>query len=121
MSCLRTLLKAAQERLDSRSGRLLLVLSCVLVFSFAFHAKVAIYHHPGHIDGSTASKMWPAGGQLESGLAGTELTVLWLCAFLFMLMTLPAQRRLAVRRSAVPLPRTQQFYSKRFQRPPPQY
>jgi hypothetical protein len=114
-------LRAARERLDSPLGRFLLVLSCVLVFSFAFHAKVAIYHYPGHIDGSTASKMWPAGGQLESGVAGADLIVLWLCAFLFMLMTLPERRRLAFKRNPCLLPTRREFRRKTFQRPPPQY
>lgn len=114
-------MKAARERLDSPAGRILLVLSCVLVFSFAFHAKVAIYYHPGQIDGSTASKMWPAGGKLECGLLGPELMTFCLFACLLFVLYPPAQQRLAaMRRSPILLPRDE-FRLKRFQRPPPQY
>jgi hypothetical protein len=121
MTFLRTILRAARERLDSPAGRILLVLSCVLVFSFAFHAKVAIYHNPGHPDGSTASKMWPAGGKLESGVLGPELMVVGLLAVLLLVLCAPAQQRLAaMRRSPILLPRDG-FRSERFQRPPPQY
>jgi hypothetical protein len=121
MTFLRTILRAARERLDSPAGRILLVLSCVLVFSFAFHAKVAIYHHPGHLDNSTSSKMWPAGGKLESGLLGPELMVFCLFACLLFVLCPPAQQRLAaIRRSPILLPRDE-FRSKRFQRPPPRY
>ena len=120
MNFLRTLLKAARERLDSPLWRFLLVLSCVLVFAFAFHAKVAIYH-PGHIDGSTASKMWPAGGKLESGQAGPELMVFYLFALFLFVLCVPTQRRLAAMRRSIALPVSRQFYSQRFQRPPPQY
>jgi len=120
MAYLRTLLNAARERLDSPMGRFLLLLSCVLVFSFAFHAKVAIYHHPGHVDGSTASKMWPTSGKIESAVSGAELTVFWLFAFLLLVVCAPTQRRYAImRRSPVRLA-NQESHSGRFQRPPPQ-
>jgi len=121
MANLRTILKAARERLDSPAGRILLVLSCVLVFSFAFHAKVAVYHDPGHLDGSTASKMWPASGKLESGVLAPGLAAFWLLALLVLLLCLPAQRRLAIVRRPPIFVARQAYFAKRFQRPPPQY
>lgn len=113
-------MNAARERLGSPAGRILLVLACVLVFSFAFHAKVAIYHHPGRVDGSTASKMWPASGKLESSQVNPELMAFLLFAVLPFLLCVPAQERYAaMRRSPILLP-SQEFHSTRFQRPPPQ-
>ena len=38
--------------------RLLLLACCALVFLFALHAKVSVYHPGGHLSSATASKLW---------------------------------------------------------------
>jgi hypothetical protein len=119
MTLLRTLLKAARERLDSPLGRFLLVLSCVLVFSFAFHAKVAIYHQPGHIDGSTASKMWLSGGKLEPETAGPGLMLFWFSTLLLLLLPPLADHYFVRTHAPERVPLSAEFHGSRFQRPPP--
>ena len=119
MARLRTLLRAAREHLDSPFGRFLLLLSCVLVFLFAFHAKTAIYHNAGHIDGSTSSKLWLSGSKLESDFSAPTNLILWIFAFLLLLLVPNRKRRVRdLRHAAIPVPRHQVFL-KRFFRPPP--
>jgi len=119
MHFVRTLLKAARERLDSPLGRFLLVVSCVLVFTFAFHAKVAVYHHSGHPDTSTASKMWLTAdrGQLPTQIS--EFSVLLFLLWFSLLVQCQAVRHQQEHRSRpVPSPLTQ-LNLRRFFRPPP--
>lgn len=80
-------MKVARERLHSPTWRLLLVLSCVLVFSFAFHAKIAAYYHPGHVDTSTSSKLWMNGDKAEPGTPLSDGTVLWFVAWVALLVS----------------------------------
>lgn len=86
MKLLRTLLKAAREHLDSPTWRFALVLSCVLVFGFAFHAKVAAYYHPGHVDSSTSSKLWLNGDQAELGTPLSDSVAWWFVAWVALLV-----------------------------------
>lgn len=119
MARLRILLRAARKHLDSPGGRFLLLLSCALVFLFAFHAKTAIYNNPSHIDGSTASKMWLTGTKLECDISASDAFAVWIFA-LFLLVVVPSMERRFenLRLAPVAVPRNQ-VYLERFFRPPP--
>jgi hypothetical protein len=115
----RALLRAARKHLDSPYGRLLLLLSCVLVFYFALHAKTAVYHNPSHIDGSTSSKLWLNGGKLESDVAVIDALLVWALPWLLVLPRVSGRRFFPVLRCApVPVP-SNKLYLARFLRPPP--
>lgn len=119
MSRLRTLLRRASKHLDSPYWRFLLLLSCALVFLFAFHAKIAVYHNPGHIDGSTSSKLWLNGSKLDSDVSAPPMLAFWILASLLLWLAPIVERRFEVlRRSAVPV-RSNRIFLERFFRPPP--
>lgn len=61
--------------------RLLLLVACVLVFSFALHAKVAVYGQ-SQPQPSTASKLWANGVKVETLATSPTSLVLWLAVFL---------------------------------------
>jgi hypothetical protein len=119
MAWLRTLVRAAREHLDSPYGRFLLLLSCALVFLFAFHAKTAVYRNPSHIDGSTSSKLWLSGSKPDSDISAPADLAFWTLALLLLLLA-PAMERhgQSLRRSPVPV-RRNRTYLERFFRPPP--
>ena len=111
-------MRAARKHLDSPYWRFLLLLSCALVFSFAFHAKVAVYHNPTHIDASTSSKLWLNGGRMESASLAPGPLLLPFAFLLFLFQpTLP--RRLPVLRPAPVSSRRKQHSLYWFLRPPP--
>jgi hypothetical protein len=119
MACLRTLVRAARKHLDSPYWRFLLLLSCALVFLFAFHAKTAVYNNAGHLDGSTSSKLWLNGSKLDSDMSAPTTVAFWLLALLFVALSPGVERRFeTLRRSPVPVPSNRAFL-KRFFRPPP--
>ncbi len=121
MKTLRTLLKAAREHLDSPTWRFLLVFSCVLVFSFAFHAKIAAYYPPGHLDTSTSSKLWVNGDQAELGTPLSDSVALWFVAWVALLVgssSLLFRRYQERLRRPVPSP-LNLFNVHRHLRPPP--
>lgn len=115
----RTLLQAARKHLDSPYGRLLLLLSCILLFYFAFHAKTAVYHNPSHLDGSTSSKLWLNGGKLESDVAVFDSLVLWALALLLLLPSISSKQAYPLLRVAPVTVRSKKQYLARFLRPPP--
>jgi hypothetical protein len=119
MKFLRTLLKAARKRLDSPTWRFLLVLSCVLVFSFAFHAKIAAYYHPGHLDTSTSSKLWLNGGEVQPRTPLSDGAALWFITWVALLVGSSSFYRYQEhRRQPVPWP-LNQLDLRRYLRPPP--
>lgn len=114
-------MRAARKHLDSPSGRLLLLLSCVLVFFFAFHAKTAVYQNPSHLDGSTSSKLWLNGGKIESDVSVLDALILWTIALLTFLLR---PSRVAIVRKVHPAPvpaQSRKHYLARFLRPPPRF
>jgi hypothetical protein len=119
MGWLRTLVRAARKHLDSPYWRFLLLLSCVLVFLFAFHAKTALYQNPAHIDGSTSSKLWLNGSELDSDMSAPIGLPFWIFAFLLLVAAPSLERPFeTLRRTLVPIAGNRIFL-KRFFRPPP--
>jgi len=120
MERLRTLLKAAREHLDSPTWRILLVFSCVLVFSFAFHAKIAAYYHPAQLDSSTSSKLWLTGDKAETRTPLSDSTALWFVAWVVVLPVAPSlfHRYQERRRRPVPSP-VNLLDLRHYLRPPP--
>jgi hypothetical protein len=117
MERLRTFLRVARNRLDSPRWRLLLLASCVLVFSFAFHAKVSVYQHPTHVDGSTSSKLWLNGEKPQA--ISSSLPAIWLFAFLASLVFRQVQTAYeSAYRAPAPV-YVGRLYLQRFLRPPP--
>lgn len=97
--------------------RLLLVVACVLVFSFALHAKVAVYEHSGP-QASTSSKMWSNGARFESPVLTLAALLPWLAFLLPYILLFEASRRYHLAPVKVlRLPR--QRCAHQFRRPPP--
>lgn len=112
-------MNAARERLDSPTWRLLLVLSCVLVFSFAFHAKIAAYYHPGHLDTSTSSKLWLNADKAQPRTPMSDGVALWFIAWCALLACASSLYRYQEhRRRPVPSP-LNQLNLRHYLRPPP--
>jgi len=112
-------LTSPDKPLNSLFWRLLLLLACVLVFSFALHAKVAVY---GHIQPqpSTSSKMWMNGTRFEVPDLTSSAVLLWLAVLSIPLF----YRKSAGRFEAAPValarePSRREQYLRRFLRPPP--
>jgi TRAP-type C4-dicarboxylate transport system permease small subunit len=111
-------LTAPDKPLSPLCWRFLLVVACVLVFAFALHAKVAVYHQSPQPQTATSAKLWlngeKAGLPLPSGLP-----VLWFAAMAVILLCRQGQSRYeAVSRTLVPA-QASQHYLHRFLRPPP--
>ena len=99
--------------------RLLLVSACVLVFSFALHAKVAVYGHTTQPTPSTASKLWLSTSRVDSPPLCFDLFPFWVVALLGCLFSWQASGRYhELREAAVPELRGQRYF-RRFLRPPP--
>ena len=99
--------------------RILLLLACVLVFSFALHAKTAVYDHAAHPQPSTSSKLWLTVLKSELPSATSLTSLLWLGAFLISFISWHFEQRYpAVCETSVRELRQQQ-YLHRFLRPPP--
>jgi hypothetical protein len=96
---------------------MLLVVACVLVFSFALHAKVAVYQH-SQPQASTASKMWTSGAKFEAPALTANLPVLWLLAVVAAMHLSKASWNLSLAPTKAREIRRQQ-YLHRFLRPPP--
>jgi hypothetical protein len=99
--------------------RILMVLACVLVFSFALHAKVAVYSGASHPQPSTSSKLWLNGEKLQPLTAVPTVTLAWLATFLISLLCWQNIR--SCKEAPAPDVREQgrQQYLSRFLRPPP--
>jgi hypothetical protein len=107
------------RRLSTGVWRILLLLACVLVFSFALHAKVAVYDHGTQPQPSTSSKLWLSGLKTESPASSSVFSLFWFAAFLICLISWQAARRYyAVCETVAPELRRQR-HLRRFLRPPP--
>ena len=113
-------LTAPDRPLSPVLWRTLLLLACILVFSFALHAKLAVY---GHVQPqpSTSSKLWQSSDwKVELPVAIPLASLFWIASLilstLFCLRV--SQRYHEVCEIAVPELRRQQFLH-RFLRPPP--
>jgi hypothetical protein len=99
--------------------RILLLLACVLVFSFALHAKTAVYDHSSQPQPSTSSKLWLTAFKTELPSASSLFFLFWFSASLICLISWQREQRYhAVCGTAARELRRQQ-YLHRFLRPPP--
>jgi hypothetical protein len=99
--------------------RLLLLTACVLVFAFALHAKVAVYHQSTQPQTSTSAKLWVNLQKLASQPPSVRGSALWLAAFIVWLFSPRPELRLAVVDRTPAIVRARQLYLHRFLRPPP--
>lgn len=98
--------------------RLLLMLACGLVFSFALHAKVAVYGH-SQPQASTASRLWVSGAKFESPTTAPSPVLFWLAAILICLLGWLNSHRLVVAPVAPTCEQRRRQYLHRCLRPPP--
>lgn len=99
--------------------RILLLLACVLVFSFALHAKVAIYDHGSQPQPSTSSKLWFTGLRSELPSTTSLASLFGLAAFLICLNAWQFEQRYYAICETVACELRRQQYLHRFLRPPP--
>ena len=103
----------------SAGWRLLLLACCGLVFLFALHAKVSIYHPGDHVNSANASKLWVNVQKSDPVAIPPSFTFLWFAAFLaYVLCQLCELRWDGGYRVPAPAQLTQ-LYLHRFLRPPP--
>jgi len=98
--------------------RILLLLACVLVFSFALHAKLAVYEH-AQPHPSTSSKLWNDTAKFQTTPLTPTTPLIWLAVFLSAVFCLKNSARCDAARISVAIERPQQQYLQRFLRPPP--
>jgi hypothetical protein len=99
--------------------RVLLVLACVLVFSFALHAKVAVYDHGSRPQPSTSSKLWLTGLRTDLPSTTSLISLFWLATFLTGLISWWSEQRYHAVSETVARELRRQQYLHRFLRPPP--
>jgi len=99
--------------------RILLLLACVLVFSFALHAKVAVYDHGTQPRPSTSSKLWLTGAKIDLPSTTSLFPLFWLTAFLACLISWRSEPRYHAVSETVARELRRQQYLHRFLRPPP--
>ncbi len=99
--------------------RLLLLACCALVFLFALHAKVSVYHPGGHLSSATASKLWLNAQKPLPPPLSPSVAFLWFAALLVYFLCQHCDLRWnGGYRAPAPAQRTQ-LYLHRFLRPPP--
>jgi hypothetical protein len=112
-------LRSPDKPLNPVFWRILLLLACLLVFSFALHAKVAVYSGTSHPQASTSSKLWLTGQKSQPETIVPPMTLVWLATFITSLLcwqgVLPYQQGPALEIRGL----GRQQYLSRFLRPPP--
>ena len=99
--------------------RLLLVAACVLVFTFALNAKVAVYQQSPQPQTSTSAKLWLNGERTEMPPSFPGFLVLCFAALVCSLVSKGRETwQVVAYRTWVPAPASQ-HYLHRFLRPPP--
>jgi hypothetical protein len=99
--------------------RLLLVLACVLVFSFALHAKVAVYGHTTQPHPTTSSKLWMNDVRLDGPTAAPSFVAMWLAMIVASLLLASPVGRLQAAPAVMVHELGCRQYLHRFLRPPP--
>jgi hypothetical protein len=112
-------LTSPERPLNPVFWRILLLLACVLVFSFALHAKVAVYDHGTRPQSSTSSKLWLMGVKTELPSTTSLFPLFWLTAFLTGLISWRSEQRYHLVSETVARELRRQQYLHRFLRPPP--
>lgn len=112
-------LTSPDKPLSPACWRLLLLTACVLVFAFALHAKVAVYHQSTQPQTSTSAKLWVNVEKATLPPLSPGVSALWLAAFIIWLLSPRPELRLAVVDRTPGIVRARQLYLHRFLRPPP--
>jgi hypothetical protein len=112
-------LTSPDKPLSPACWRLLLLTACVLVFTFALHAKVVVYHQSTQPQTSTSTKLWVSVEKMASQPPSVSGSALWLAAFIVWLLSPRPELRLAVVDRTPGIVRARQLYLHRFLRPPP--
>jgi hypothetical protein len=97
----------------------MLLLACVLVFSFALHAKLGVYVVGAHPDPSTASKLWMSDATWHLNPAAPPATLIWLAVLLSVLLGTHWVHRGVVAPIVSVREQQKRQYLHRFLRPPP--
>ena len=100
---------------------LLLLAACLVVFFFAFHAKVGAYDHGlgAKPTAATASKLWADGQKAEVPSITSTLIVLWFAVILLYKVHLCRAPRIVKPRREPALARVSLLGAHSFRRPPP--
>jgi hypothetical protein len=112
-------LTSPEKPLSPVCWRLLLLVACVLVFSFALHAKVAVYQQSTQPQTSTSHKLWLNGEKTAIQPLSLSASVLWLAPLVFWLFSSKTEMRPATIDRTSGMLRERQLYLHRFLRPPP--
>jgi hypothetical protein len=99
--------------------RLLLLLACVLVFAFAMHAKVAVYHQSSQPQTSTSDKLWMNAPKMTGRPLVLGASLLWFATLVVWLFSPQTRVRFVVVDVIPGVFRAPQLYLRRFLRPPP--
>ena len=111
-------LTSPDRKLNPVVWHMLLVLACVLVFSFALHAKLAVYGQ-AQLHPSTSSKLWLSGAKFEPAATMPTPALLWLAAFVTCWFGWHNGTRWVTAPVAVAREQSRRQYLHRFLRPPP--
>ena len=112
-------LTAPDKPLGPISWRLLLLVACVLVFAFALHAKVAVYHQSATPQTSTSAKLWIDGEKTGGQPLSPSLNLVWFATFVVLVFSTRTETRIGVVNCAPAGLRGRQLFLRRFLRPPP--
>ncbi len=99
--------------------RLLLPAICVLVFVFALHAKLAVYHQSSQPQTSTSDKLWLNGEKATVPPIFPGIGGMWSAALVVWLFPQSPEMRPAVIDRAPAVIRAQQVFLYRFLHSPP--
>jgi hypothetical protein len=112
-------LTSPNRQLNPVLWRILLLLACMLVFSFALHAKLAVYGQTTGPHPSTSSKLWLNAEKLQPQSVAPAATVFFLAALLpgLFVPRTPTNHQTVAEAALVSQDRL--FFQRRFLRPPP--
>jgi hypothetical protein len=112
-------LTAPDKPLSPVSWRLLLLVACVLVFAFALHAKVAVYHQSASPQTSTSAKLWISGEKMSGQPLSPSVGLLWFAMLVLLGFSPRTEARIEVADHAPGVLRARRLFLQRFLRPPP--
>jgi hypothetical protein len=112
-------LTSPDKPLSPTCWRLLLLAACVLVFTFALHAKMGVYHQPTQPQTATSAKLWLNGEKMGILPLSLSIGALWFAALMVWLFFPRSEMQLAVVDRTLGVQRARQLFLQRFLRPPP--
>ena len=112
-------LTSPEKPLSPACWRFLLLVACVLVFAFAVHAKVSVYHQSTQPQTPTSAKLWLNAEKTTGQPLAPSVSVLWFATLLFWVFSSRYESRFAVPVCDPVVVRARQHFLQRFLRPPP--